>query len=357
MAVWFIEGFDHYLNDTFGMPGAVDTSVDLLRKWTGWINGTPGNIYVIEPLYARQQPGQGLWTNGQSPSPVIYKNRPAGSQATLIFGGAMAFVTLPGTGSYCVIFYDNVTEQCSLRGDSAGHLTISRAGTVLGTSTNVISVNTWYYIEIKITIHNTAGVIELRVNGTSTGWIPSTGSLNTRSTANNYATGIGIGGYASVKWDDLYMADITGSYNNDFLGPQIVACLRPVAPGTYTQFTPNFGPNFANVNEQYPDADLTFNADTVAGHIDTFAMADVPIASGVVTAIQHVIYAKQDAGATRTMTPMQHTGSGDTAGPTTFTLGTSYQYLLDCRDANPDTGVPFTIAGINAAEFGYKLVS
>lgn len=350
MSIWFMDGFDHYTNDAWGSPGTLSTNVDMLKKWTT-VGGTVGTQLVVSPFYARQQPGQGLLMSTSATCNAI-KVRPGGSTQNFICGAGVMFTAIPATN---VIFsaYETATDQCSLRGDGAGHLTVTRNGTVLATSTNVISLNVWYWIEFKTSISNVSGTYEVRVNGTSTGWIPPATGANTRATANNYYTSMLLSpGGNGTRFDDFYVGDGT----SDFLGNQMITTIRPVAAGNYAQWTPNFGANFGNVNELYPDGDSTFNQSSTANNIDSFVFQDLPMASGTVSAIQHVLFARQDGGGARVIAPLQRSSGTDYVG-TSLNLSTSYQCLTDIKQTNPATSGTYTIAEINNAEFGYKLVS
>jgi hypothetical protein len=360
MAIWFMDGFDHYTPDTYGAGGAgtAGTLADVYKKWTGNVGNAP-TVITISPFYARQQPGQGLGYITANAG-GIYKAR-GSNQATMFAGVAVMFTSAPAANAYIpIMFMDGNTEQCSVRTDGANHFTFQRTTTVLATSTNTFSINTWYYLEAMATVHNSTGQYEVRVNGTSVNWIPqSAANQNTRAgAANNYTNGIGIH-YAnaalSMRIDDLYYGDTTGS-NTTFLGPQMIVTLRPSGAGNYAQWTPNMGNNFGNVNELYPDGDVSFNQSSTANQIDTFLYPDLPIAAGTVSAIQHVLYAKQDAGAARSIAPLQRSGGTDYPG-TTFNLTTSYQMLLDPKDLNPVDTAAWAIADVDGAEFGYKLIS
>ena len=364
MALRFIEGFDHYSQHTPGSPGVTQTGESFFKKWTGtfgtttWATPAMWNALSIDAYNARQSPGQGLSVGHTVIKP--YKSLPGAVTDTLVFGVAMLFNLVSGApASVFMGFLDNVSEQVSLRMDASGHLLFSRNGTTLATSTNVFSPGVWYYIEMKVKVHNTTGTYEVRVNGTATGWIPAATGANTRATTLNQITGIFLGSPITNNFtliDDLYVLDTTGSANNDFLGPQMVATLRPSAPGTSTMFIPNFGKNFSNVNDIVPDNDGTFNASVTASDVDTFAFVDAPLAAGVIAGIQRVIYAKQDSGAQRVLAPVQRDGGGNHVGAS-VNLSTSYLYFFDCLDVDPNTGAAYTIANLNAAEFGYKLIS
>jgi len=346
MAIWFIDGFDHYNIDTFGQPSTATTYADILRKWTS--QQSSGGTKLISPLYARSLPGMGFKTYNSDSN--LYKVRPAGSTTNLICGASFLFQNNPSTE---ILFSarETSTDQCSLRGDNAGHLTVTRNGTVLATSANTISLNVWYWIEFKCTISSAAGTYHVKVDGTD--WIAAATGKNTAATANINYTTVGLGG-ANINTfiDDFYAGD--GA--SDFIGYQKVVTLRPCAAGTTTQFTPNFGNNFGNVNEITPDGDFSFNQSVTANHIDTFSFPDIPFAAGTISAIQHVIYAKQDAGAVRVIAPVQYSGGTAYVG-TSRTLSTSYNYYTEVKELNPVDSAAFDIADVNGAEFGYKLIS
>lgn len=111
-------------------------------------------------------------------------------------------------GHYIALF-DGATAQCSVvfRSDGAILLAIGGAnGTTIATYAGAVTAsNTWFAFEIEVVVHNTAGSITVRKNGN-----PSNdfflGSLNTRSSANNYANKITIGALTAVaSWFDDFI--------------------------------------------------------------------------------------------------------------------------------------------------------
>lgn len=338
--------FDHYF-----LNGAVTfTASSMAKKWTGIDTDSPA--LLVTPDYARPGPagGNGLRVNS---SRWVYKTLSGGAQATRCLGFWWNPVAANATnGGIIAAFLDSTTEQLSLRTNTSSQLVVSRAGTTLATSTNTTSANTWYWIEFKATINNTTGAYEVKVNGTSTNWIPAATGANTRGTgSNNSATGIRIGNSsnAAFYYDDVVVAD-------DFMGQMQGVFLRPVGPGNYSQWTPNAGSNDGAVRSPFPDDDTSFNASATSGNIDTFAMEKLP-AGGTPTilGVQHVIYAKQDAGVQRTLRPKQRSSSTDYNGTSVNTTST-YTYIVEAKPTNPATGVAWTKSSLEAAEFGYENV-
>jgi hypothetical protein len=336
MAVWFIDGFDHYA-----------TNADLLRKWTSCTTAP-----VPTPAGARQQSGQGMSMQNQT----VTKVRPGATVDTYTIGFAFQ-VSITTVATTLVAFKESGTEHVSVRMDTSARLTFTRNGTVLATSTNTLSAGVWYYLEVQCKVHDTTGTYEVRINGSATGWIAAATGADTRNGGTGVLTEFTIGSSNGIitSFDDLYAGDATGGVNASFLGPQVVYALRPAAAGNYAQWTPNFGSNVGNVGEIFPDGDTTFNQDATAGHKDTFAITELP-AGATIAAIQHVLYAKQDAGAQRVVRPIERSGTTDYNG-VSVNLATSYQMILDVDDVDPATNSAFDPANLNAAEFGYELVS
>lgn len=346
MALIFCDGFDHYDN------------VDLLKKWSECYS-TPLSVgdpsQLIDTAYACPPGGQGLRVFGDS-NRRVRKNLPS-TYATFVFGcNFMMSGTVNGGGGYFVSFEDTTNEQCSLRVSSSGQIIVSRNGTTLATSLNTLSANTWYHIEAKITIHNSTGAYEVRVNGSATGWIGAATNANTRGTGtNNYINSFALrSANGAATFDDVYLLDTSGAVANDFIGPQKIMTIRPAGAGHYAQWTGNYASNFANVNEAIADGDGSFNMSSTANQIDTFAMTDVP--TGTVSAIQHVIEARRDAGAARTLRAKTRISGSDYDG-TSVVLSTSHLFYTDPVSISPATSSAWTDSEINGAEFGYELVS
>jgi hypothetical protein len=112
--------------------------------------------------------------------------------------------------------------------------------------------------------------------------------------------------------------------------------------------------NFANTNEPTFDGDNSFNQSSTPNQIDTFIFDNVP--TGTISAVQHVLMARQDGGAQRQIAPLQRRAGTDTPGATFNPAGT-YAALLNPQDVDPATSSAWTVDNFNATEFGYKLIS
>jgi hypothetical protein len=272
-------------------------------------------------------------------------------------------------GAYSIFnFMDSATpttEHCSVRYTATGAITFTRNGTVLATSTNLMALDTWYHIEAKVTIGDTTGdagtygKYEVRVNGSSVNWIPAAVDADTRNGGNasigSLRLGLGANSASlSNRFQDFYILDLTGASANDFLGPCRFAVLRPVGIGTTAEWTGNYADNFVNVADAAADGDYTFNQSSTAGQTDQFAMKD--ITAGTVHALQTVLMARQDAGVARTVRSIIRIDGTDYTG-VSFALTSTYAAYCDPLSVSPDTSAAWDDAEVNAAEFGYELVS
>ena len=236
--------------------------------------------------------------------------------------------------------------------------------TLLGTANvNSLALNAWRYIEVKVVVHNSAGTITVKVDGTT--WLALTG-VNTRNGSSNaYATSLALGNssqFTNVSGvtlgafdiDDLVTLDTTGSYNNTYIGDVAIKCKFPNANGTTQQWTRNTGANnYAAVNENPPDGDTTYVSDATVGEIDRNLY---PTTTGtVVKAVIARPLARKDDGTSRSIRAV--TKSGATLGDngSDFALSTSYVYYHGLFETDPNTSLPWAIAAVNSAEFGVKV--
>lgn len=335
MALLFMDGFDHY------------ATADLTKKWT-LSAGLPS--IVSTPV---RRSGGALDTVATA-SNYVQKTLPS-SIGTVYFGFAFhPGVAFPSTSSSFVLLMDGSTFQVELRMTSTGQIAAARNGTVLGTSTAVVPINTFSYIEAMFVISPTAGIVEVRLNGNATPILSLTGQ-NTRNSANSTINTVRLGTYNAAGrsyYDDFYICDASGSSNNNFLGDVRIDTLFPTADGTYSQFTPSTGTShFALVDEAAPNT-TDYNDGSAVGNRDSYQVADLSaITSQTIYAVQvNAAVQKDDAGA-KSAAVFMRSGSTNADGPSTV-LGTSQIYLTQIHATDPATAAAWTPAGVNAAEAG-----
>lgn len=329
----FIDGCDHYV------------TADITKKWTSLDNSSYATISASgrngSCLYLRS--GYGVYLT-------------LDNQQTWIVGFAMKYsATISGN---ILRFYDGSSTQVTLFTNATSNtLSFARGtnnATILATSVNALQLNTWYYIECKVTIGDAGvGNYEVRVNGTSEGWFPST-AADTKETANASANVIKFSHGGDGYFDDIYIADGTAGVN-DFLGDVKVTTLFPTSDGNATTFTPSTGSdNYAMVDEASLDSDTTYNASSTADQIDTFGLTDSTATS--ILGVQEFIVARKDDAGARTIATVCRSNGTDNVGATE-SPGTTYVVYRTIREVDPNTSAAWTVNGLNSAEFGYKVVA
>jgi hypothetical protein len=339
MSLLFMDGFDHY------------ATADMNKKWTTASGGT------INPTAGRRNGGALQSPGTNSPA----KNIP--NTSTLIVGVAFYATS---NGSYTFLdFYDavggGVQVQFGLNSD--GSIFCNRAGngsgygppggTLIATSSaGAFKFNAWNYLQFKVTISDTVGTVTIKVDNTT---VLNASSLDTKNTANAYATQVRLGGIGvGCYFDDLYIADTNGSTNNDFLGDVRIDAYYPNADGTNSAFTCSTGSTHCTLVDESTPNTTDYNDGVNVGDKDTYNFANMVHNPSAIFGSQLCLaVAKDDSGA-RSVKPCTRSGGANYSGAATA-LSTSQLYVTEIRETDPATSAAWTKTNLNAAEFGAEV--
>jgi hypothetical protein len=293
----------------------------------------------------------GRYGGGSIRGPNLYKT--TSSVATRTVGFAYN-ITGGHNGAICR-FQDSGTPQVELNAVTSGAqyvLTVSRNGTLLATSTNKINDSVWCYIEFATTIHATAGMYEVRVDGVQ--WLYSN-TANTKNSANattnQFAlTFVGTGGNAAL-FDDFYSRN-----DGTFMGDCRVLTNMPTGDSaTNKAFQRSTGSsNFALVDENPQNDDTDYVFSNNVGDIDTYTFGAIS-PSGTIVGARIVVTARKDDAGNRQIGIESRVGGTNRDGANVLALASTYTSLVEMYLNDPSTSAPWTIAGLNAAEFGQKV--
>lgn len=362
MSLLVIEGFDHYEGNTQlnfkGWLPAVTSSVDISVELTIGRDGG-GGVRM-----------EGTTGTGSSTYMTRYISRPVPKRASMVMG--FRFKT---DG-----FNDNLRVICAFLRESRVHLVvrITSAGrlqvayssasisnstpsneTLIAESVQSLSSNTFHFIEFKATPHASSGSFELRVDGVT--WLQESGvKTNNDNALDTDIDGLLLNSPApssteDAVFDDVYVLDLLGTENNDFLGDIKVTTVMPNADGAHTDLTPLSGTDhFAMVDEVPIDEDTTYLHSDVIGHKDSFGFPDLSGDIGTIFGVQaSAIARKEEAGhrAARVLTRISGVDYvGDEKG-VTF----NYSLVQHLWDQDPDAVAAWTEAAVNGAEFGVEI--
>ncbi len=230
MAIIFMDGFNHMNSYTL-----------LARKWNQ-ANG--GAFSTSDQRFSGQQYYVG------SLSQLIY-NLPASTDNAIVGFGYYNNFSYNGNNSVAIVSAINQAEnanQLVLRTSLYGYLYVT-----IGSSTTPVAglyssrplrYKAWHYIEWKFTTSNSssAGDCLVYLDGEEVLNIPATNDLQ-GSTVSTFEI-IRFDANSPTNFSDIYIADDTGSTNNDVLYCPRVFTVLPDGNGNTSQWTPTAGSNY-----------------------------------------------------------------------------------------------------------------
>lgn len=226
--------------------------------------------------------------------------------------------------------------------------------TLIDTSDPCVKFRRWNYIEIKATFHDTAGSVEVRVNGGTTAVLSGT-SLDTAVT-HSHCDNIQWQFRDTTQWDDIYIIDPSTPGINDFIGPAIIRRLSPSADTATADFTCSAGSDhYACVDDARADDTDYLYSSTVTDD-ELWDYANLPSEVDAVKAVAIVTGIYTDGGSqAKRIASLCKSGS---AAIEEVGLGASisdlWQDVIHIIEEDPDTSSPWTVSGLNAAKFGVR---
>ncbi len=266
-----------------------------------------------------------------------------------------------GGGAICEINNSGGSIQASLY-YTGSTLQIRRGTTVLATGAASFVSDVWYYIEWKFEIANsTVGENILNVDGGA--YITLAAGADTQNTGSAEVQTFDLGHHALsagyVYIDDVYVLDLEGSVNNDFLGDVIVETILPDAAGYQSDWDGSDGNKVNNnelVDEATPDGDTTYVEDDTVGGIDSYTYAALSQTPATIHAVAVNTVAKKTTANVRTIKQIARPVSTNYTGAE-HTLSVSYANYQDIWETNPADAAAWEEADVNGSEFGVKVES
>jgi hypothetical protein len=256
---------------------------------------------------------------------------------------------------------EGATVHVDLRfNPTTGFLQVTRAGTVLATSSTALTANSWYYVEMKVVIHSTTGTVAVKVNQSADAAL-TLSSQNTRNGGTGVVNNIILGhatGTGRLFIDDIYILNSSGSVNNDFLGDMIVEALTPVDNGNSSMFTPvnvvgTATDNFAMVAA----ADRNYIESATVGTKDTYTFNKLKNITTGIAGISVASIVRNSNSTSHTINSVVRSGGTDNDSSTQTVSTTSFAHKAFITEQDPATTTAWTLTGVNTAQFGIKLAS
>ncbi len=254
-----------------------------------------------------------------------------------------------------------VTQHVTVVRNASGFLELRRgstAGTILATGTTQVLANVWWYIEVGVTIADAGGTVQVRINGSLTPEINYTGDTknggtNTTIDAISFGHSTGLGG---VNFADFYIANSSGTINNNFLGDICVRTLIPNGDGAFSQLMGSDGNQVSNylLVDEVPANGADYVASQNIGDKDSYLMSNLPSGSTTVYGVQVAGFMqKSDASLAQAKLFLRQGGTNYYGA--TRVLGASYLGYYDLFETDPSTSIAWTPTGVNSLEAGMEV--
>lgn len=329
MGLLFFDGFETY------------ATADLSKVWDS-VTSSP----AINPTGGRRGGGSLEAPNNHNTQRNVIKNLNV-NYSTLVAGFNFNPSGMNASNFSFFRFLDSSTVQVALFVSNTGAITVYRGNgtSLLGTASSGITIGADNYIEVKVTFHNTAGAVEVRINGVT---VFNESGLNTRSSSNNYANAVSIGNATTLSsfytwvYDDFYVLDTSGTTNNTFLGDVRIDAVYPTADGEYSGWTPSEGvDHYALVDEATPNTTDYVSSDTAAQK-DSYVMGNPPVLSSqIIYGVGVKVAALKDDAGSRSIKVGVRSGITDSVSDSQA-LTTSQKYYMKVFDKDPNTNDDWT---------------
>lgn len=342
MSLLWIEGFDHY------GTGSAGATIAEAGAWAELDNASPS---TANPRTGTCALRIGLASTARR---VL-----GGPIANCGAGGAFYLSQLPGASNRAcriLAFKDAANnDQITLTIETTGTIGVWQGLTQIHTSTDLVYARSYFHLEAYVVVDSAAGALEVRVNGVT--FINLTGiDTDPRGTGEVSQIEIAQGASAGLTMDvdDLFAWSGAGSDNNDFIGDKKVYTVVPNADTATEEWSLASGTDTYAMLDGIPpvDGSAYIYADA-AGPKSVVELGSIPAEVVAIAGAMSATRAwKTDAGNAKVLPSVISGGTEDTGDE--HALSQAPTYYHDVYETDPNTGAPWTVSGINAAQYGIE---
>lgn len=258
-------------------------------------------------------------------------------------------------------FNEGATNHVRVSVLATGAIEVSRNGTPLATSAaGTVIIGSFTFIEVRAVIDGAAGIVTVDLDEFN---IHTLTTQNTQNGGTGLVDEIRFNGTADIIFfDDVYINDNVGAApQNGFLGNTHIdfnlvagdggttdfALLEPTTPSTH----------FDKVNENPPDLDVSYVASDVPTDQELFTVQSLAALSGdgSVHGVQVSVLARKNNEGPRQLKLLLDPGVAIAEGAD-VELVTTYDYVVEMWQQNPDTSLDWVEAEVDAMEIGCELI-
>jgi len=283
------------------------------------------------------------------------RSRSYGLKNSLTVGMRVNFSSVPTSGSDSIRLRRGATEQIRfdfIQGSNSSFMKIQvkRGATTLATTAD-IAIGIFTYVEVDSLMNTATGTYAVYVNEQL---LVSGAGANTADSGSNQGdvVDITLDGGTTGKIDDIYVADGTLKGDMKILGFAVNS------DGATTTWTPDSGTtHFDRVNDSPTTTnDGTYVKSDTVGNLDLFGHVALAGVTTPILAVQTKISAAMEAVGTRNIREVCRSGGSNFNGGTQAISDLGYKTIFEVREVDPNTAAAWTLANLNAAQFGVEVV-
>ena len=236
---------------------------------------------------------------------------------------------------------------------------------LLGSGGTGIASDGWHYVEWRLVISDTVGVVGLKLDGTTELSLTNQdtnnaggGDIKTLKFGQPTSDAVSPGVVADFYFDDFIINDTTGTVSNSWPNGAGVEMLVPSADGNYTAWTSTGGAvDYTEIDDvttygNLPDDDTTTILSGTLNQRTSVALSNT-VQVGQVEAVMLCTYAKNSAAGADEMAQGVRISTTD-YDSATFIPATSYGWQKNILTLSPATSARWTTAEIDAMEMGWR---
>ncbi len=275
-------------------------------------------------------------------------------------GFAAKLNTFGGNAFQMIRLRDGASDQVELGVSSTRQVRVTRNGTQLAVSTQIMNMSQWYYLEWYVVISDSISTNQCVVMLDGVEVINLSATSDTKNTSNAYADRVIITGTGSNNHsiDDLVVSMMDTTTSPTFLGDLRVQTLFPNADGNYSQFTGSDGNsvnNYLLVDDTTSVNDADYTGSSTVGHKDSYNIESLTFTPTSIKAAKITSCMRRDDAGAKTGRLFFRTGGSDFEGSDITPASSGFVFEGHIAEVNPDTTVAWTASDITSLEIGIKV--
>lgn len=237
--------------------------------------------------------------------------------------------------------------------DDDGRIVCWRGDAVeLGRTTTPLVINQWSLLEFYVKIDDSAGEVEVRIDG-----VPrlTLSGIDTKPGSDTAIDTIVLGCSQKTVFTSgavRYFDDLTAD-DTDWINESVITALHPDDIGNTTELTPSgAGDNWEMVDET-PPSDSDYNSTLVANKKDTYLHTALPGAASTIKAVLTAARVARTGSDISTAYLITRSGGTDyeDAGQA---IATVPSLITKLEEVDPDTGIAWVVGDVNTSEMGIR---